>query len=105
MMFRKEFKRLVRLGVLKEGNDCNSGALTFAQPKAKTNHVRFLSDFWNLNEKLKRKAYPIPKINYMLLNPEGFQYVTSLDLNMGYCHIRLRKKASNICTIILPWIN
>ena len=27
----------------------------------------------------------------------------SLDLNMGYYHIRIREQASNICTIILLW--
>ena len=45
----------------------------------------------------------MPKINEMLLKLEGFHYATSLDLNMGYYHIRLRKNASNLCTIILPW--
>ena len=39
----------------------------------------------------------------MLLKLEGFQYATSLDLNMGYYHIRLSNNASNLCTIILPW--
>ena len=39
----------------------------------------------------------------MLLKLEGFQYHTSLDLNIGYYHIRLSKNASNLCTIIIPW--
>ena len=34
---------------------------------------------------------------------EGFQYAKSLDLNTGYYHIRLRKNASNLFTIIIPW--
>jgi len=33
------------------------------------------------------KPYPIPKINDLMLKLEGFQYGTSLDLNMGYFHI------------------
>ena len=45
----------------------------------------------------------MPKINEMLLKLEGFQYAPSLDLNMGYYHIRLRKTASDLCTIIIPW--
>ena len=45
----------------------------------------------------------MPKINEMLLKLEGFHYSTSLDLNMGYNHIRISKKISNLCTIILPW--
>ena len=33
----------------------------------------------------------MPKINEMLLKLDGFQYATSLDLNMGYYHIQLIK--------------
>ena len=45
----------------------------------------------------------MPKINEMLLKWEGFQYDISIDLNMGYYHIRIIENASNFCTIILPW--
>jgi hypothetical protein len=34
---------------------------------------------------------------------KGFSYATALDLNMGYCTIRLDPDASKICTIIFPW--
>ena len=43
------------------------------------------------------------KINEMLLKLEVFQYAKSLDLNMGYYHIRLSENASILCKIILPW--
>ena len=46
----------------------------------------------------------MPKIREIILNLEGFQYAMSLDLNMGYYRIRLSKEASNLCTIILPWV-
>ena len=91
------------LRALEETNDSEWGATSFAQPKKKTNCVKFLSDFWNLNIQLKRKTYPMPKIHEMLLNLEGFRYGTSLDLNMGYFHIRISKQARNLCNIILPW--
>ena len=45
----------------------------------------------------------MPNTNEMLLKLEGFQYATSIDLNMGYYHIRLRKNSSNINTIIFQW--
>ena len=63
----------------------------------------FFSEFRNLNKQLKQKLYLKPKINEMLFKLESFQYATSLDLNMVYYHIQLRKNASNFCTIILPW--
>ena len=39
----------------------------------------------------------------MLLKLEGFQYATSLDLNMGYYHIELSPTSKKYCTIVLPW--
>ena len=33
----------------------------------------------------------MPNIDEMLLKLEGFKYASSLDLNMGYYHIRLKK--------------
>ena len=52
-MFKKEFKRLVSLGVLEKENEYEWGAPSFEQPKAKTNYVRLLSAFQNLNRKIK----------------------------------------------------
>ena len=78
-----EVERLVLLEVLEVADDSEWGSPSFAQPKSKSNLV-FLSDFSNLNKQLKRKPYPMPKINEILLKLEGFQYATSLDLNMGY---------------------
>ena len=66
-MFKKEVESLVLLGVLEVENDSEWGAPYFAQPKNKSNRVRFLSDFRNLNKQLKRKPYPMPKINEMVL--------------------------------------
>ena len=39
----------------------------------------------------------------MLLKLKGFKYATSLDLNMGYYHIKLSLNSKRLCTIVLPW--
>ena len=99
---RKEVDRLVMLGVLERDNSSEWAAPTFIIPK-KNKTVRFLSDFRKLNSMLKRKPYPIPKIQDMLQKLEGFQFASSIDLNMGYYTIKLNPDAQKICTIILPW--
>jgi hypothetical protein len=71
------------IGVLEECNDSEWGAPTFIIPK-KDGRIRFISDFHKLNQYLKRKPFPIPKIQDMLLKLKGFTYVSALDLNMGY---------------------
>ena len=74
----------------------------FVVPK-KNGTVRFLSDFWEVNKRLIRKPFPIPKISTVLQELERFTFATALDLNMGYYTIRLDPDASKICTIIFPW--
>jgi hypothetical protein len=97
-----EVDRLVQAGVLKKINQSEWAAPTFIIPK-KDKTVRFISDFRELNKRIKRKPFPIPKIQDLLLKLEGFQYATSLDLNMGYYHIELSPFSKQLCTIILPW--
>ena len=71
-MIRNEVKRLVKLGVLEKANDSELLAPSFAQPKPKTNCVRILSNFWNLNMQFKLNIYPMPKIRGILLKLESF---------------------------------
>jgi len=55
-------------------------------------------------KRIKRKPYPIPRIQDLLLKVEGFTYTTSFDLNMGYYHIlELSPLSKEMCTIVLPW--
>ena len=44
----------------------------------------------------------MPKMDEMLFKLEVFHYAMSLDLSMGYYHLRISKNASKLCTIILP---
>ena len=88
--------RLVLLGVLESSNVSEWRAPSFAQPKPKTNQARFRSDFRNLNKQLKRKSYTMLKINEMLLKLDGFQYATSIDLNVRYYYIQITEDTSNL---------
>jgi len=99
---KAEVERLVKIGVLKKVNRSEWAAPTFIIPK-KDGSVRFISDFQELNKKILRKPYPIPNIQDMLLNLEGFQWATSLDLNMGHYHIRLDPASKQLCAIVLPF--
>jgi len=88
------------MGVLKKANRSEWAAPTFIIPK-KDGSVRFISDFRELNKRTLRKPCPIPNVQAMMLNLEGFQWATSLDLNMGYCHIRLDPASKQLCTVVL----
>ena len=101
--FKREVGFLVLLLFIEKENHSEWGVPSFTKHKSKTNRVRFLSGFKNVNEQLKRKPSPMPKINEMLLKLEGFQYATPLGLIIGYYHIQLNENVSNLCVIILLW--
>ena len=67
----------------------------------KNGTMQFIADLRQINKKIVRKPFPIPKISDVMQKLEGFQYATALDLNMGYYHIRLDPDAQKICTLIL----
>ena len=100
--FKKELDRLVKLEVLEKVQQSEWGSPTFIIPK-KDNRVRFISDFRQLNNKIKRKPYPLPRIGDTLQQMDGFKYATSLDLNIGYYHISLTPKAADMCTIVTEY--
>ena len=60
-----------------------SGSPTFVRPK-NNKTVRLLSNFRKLNQIIHRKPLPVPKIQDMLLNLNGFTYTYSLDVNTEY---------------------
>jgi transposase InsO family protein/exonuclease VII small subunit len=99
---REEVERLVKYGVLRKINRSEWACPMFVITKP-DGSLRSLADLRELNKRIKRKPFPIPKITDMLQKLEGFSYATSLDLNMGYYHIELTPDSSRLCTIVLPW--
>jgi len=99
---KEEIKRMCACGVLRKVNRSEWGFPAFTIPK-KDGTLRSIADLRELNKRIKRKPFPLPKIQDMLQKLEGFMYATSLDLNMGYYHIQLSANSSSYCTIVLPW--
>ena len=91
------------LGVLEKESSSQWAAPFFTQPKKNPNELRFLSDFRQLNKRMVRKPYPLPKICKILQELTGLSYATALYLKMGYYTIRLNPDAQRLCTIITPW--
>ncbi len=98
----KEVEKLCKLGVL-ERQPASEWALPFFIIPRKDKTICFLSDFWEVNKRLVRTPFPIPKISMVLQEIEEFSFATALDLNVGYHTIRLDPDASKICTIMFPW--
>lgn len=97
---RNEIERLVKLNVLKKVNHSEWGDPCFPTPK-KDGTIRFITDFRELNKKVKRTHFPLPKIQDMLLKMEVFKYTTSLDLKLGYYNIKLYADSRKLYSLSL----
>jgi hypothetical protein len=95
-------ERSCKLGVLEKQPASEWALPSFIIPK-KDRTICFLSGFWEVNKRLVRKPFLIPKISTVLQELEGFSFASALDHNIGYYTIRLDPDASKICTIIFPW--
>ena len=94
---------MINNGTLSEYNG-NSlwAASTFGVPK-KNDEVRIVTDFWKLNEAIKRNPWPMPTIQDMLHQCGGMVYVTMLDTIMSYYAMNVREDMQKYLVIILPW--
>ena len=100
---KSEIKRLEKYQVLRKINDSEWGMPSFTIVKKDGVTLRSIADLRELNKRIKRKPFPLPKIQELLLKLENFQYGTSLDLNMGYYHIQLSPQSARMCTVVFPW--
>jgi hypothetical protein len=74
----------------------------FRVPK-KDSSIRLVMDFRNLNSILKRKEYPLPSIDKMFQNIQGFVFASTIDLNMGYLSIPFTEKTQRLLMIVTPF--
>ena len=100
-LFKNKHDCLVKIGVLKPTSHSAWISGSFIIPK-KDMTVQWISDFPALNEALKRKVYPIPRIQDILLCCSGCRFLTKLDISMQYYTFVLDCKSQELCTIATP---
>ena len=102
---KKEIRRMVNIGVLKElpwYDDSPWVSLTFGIPK-KTDDIRIITDFRELNKLIEVDPFPLSRINETLQKLEKFKLATVLDLSLGFYSIPLDTASQKLCNTILPW--
>jgi hypothetical protein len=73
----------------------------FGIPK-KNGKIHFVINFQSINNQLEQREYPFTPAEEIFHLIGGFTWATSLNLNMGYLHIRLSQASQEPLTIVMP---
>ena len=91
--FRKEVDRMVDNDILEcntHSSDSQWAAPLFSQAM-KTGDIQVLTDFREMNKRIKQKPFPLPQIMELLQKIEKFESAMALYLSQGYYNIPLSK--------------
>ena len=98
-LFKKECERLVKEVVL-EPVGAMEHALTLISLFPS---FRWVSDFRKLNQMLRRRVYPLPRIQDVLHRQPGYIFLTKIDLSMRHYTFELDEANKNLRVIATPF--
>ena len=101
-LFKQELDRLVSIGVLEPCGRSEWCASTFIVGKP-SGGCRWVTDFRGLNKYLKRRSYPIPRIQDILQSIPGYNWLSKLDVSIQFYTFELDDDSKELTTFATPF--
>jgi hypothetical protein len=89
---KEHLQDMLQIGAIRESKSPWSSNVVIVRKKDGT--IRFCIDFRRLNQRTKKDAYGIPKVEDTLHLLSGSQFFSKLDLKSGYWQVELQDETS-----------
>ncbi|RWS02907.1 reverse ribonuclease integrase-like protein [Dinothrombium tinctorium] len=97
---KKEIDDMLAAGLIRESNSPWASSV-FVVPK-KDGTARVVIDYRKLNEKTKKDAYPMPRIDDALDKLHGAKFLTKMDTRSGYWQLLLSPESREKAAFCIP---
>ena len=87
---REHLRGMLQVGAIRESSSPFSSNVVLVRKKDGT--IRFCIDYRKLNQRTKKDAYAIPRIDDSLHLLAGSKYFSTLDLKAGYWQVELKEE-------------
>ncbi|XP_069835633.1 uncharacterized protein [Dendropsophus ebraccatus] len=98
---KREIEEMLGMGVIQRSHSSWASPVVLIPKKDRT--TRFCGDYRKLNAITVFDAYPMPRIEELLDQLAGAQYITIMDLSRGYWQIPMSKEAQERSAFITPF--
>lgn len=100
---REHLNLLIRQGIIRESESSYASPIVLVRKK--DGRLRMCCDFRRLNEKTRRDAHPLPRIQESMDSLSGSRYFTTLDLKSAYNQIPMAQEDVHKTAFTTPFGN
>jgi hypothetical protein len=101
-VLKEELQKQCNEDILERVGESEWGMPMMVIPK-KNGSIRTIDDLRELNKQVKRKVYPLPKIQDIFHRRKGYKYASKLDLTNCYYTYELDEESSWLCVLVTPF--
>jgi hypothetical protein len=102
-ILKEELDAQCKDDILERVHESEWGMPMMCIPKKDGKTIRTIDDFRELNKQMKRKTYPLPKIQDIFHRRKGYKFASQLDLTKMYYTFELDEDSSWLCILVTPF--
>ena len=102
LLVKKEIEKLLEVGFIRP-IDYLEWMANVVPVKKHTGEIRVCTDFRDLNKACSKDDFPLPNIDMIIDNLEGYEMLSFMDGFLGYNQIKIKESDQHKIAFRTPW--